>query len=73
MTGKPIKITVVGDGTVGKTCLLVTHTQGKFPEVRIPCSGVVLMMWCCYGSVNDVVLLWYSVNDSLIVILMLNM
>lgn len=32
MSKKKAKITVVGDGFVGKTCLLVAYTQGKFPE-----------------------------------------
>ncbi len=31
----PRKLVVIGDGACGKTCLLVVHTQGKFPEVRI--------------------------------------
>ncbi|KAF2365569.1 Small GTP-binding protein domain [Trinorchestia longiramus] len=31
-----MKVTVVGDGAVGKTCLLVTHVKGVFPEEYVP-------------------------------------
>lgn len=33
---RPLKITTVGDGMVGKTCLLITYVRNEFPSEYVP-------------------------------------
>jgi GTPase SAR1 family protein len=47
----PFKLVVVGDGAVGKTCLLLVYAKGSFPKDYVP---TIFENYKCKVSVDKV-------------------
>jgi small GTP-binding protein len=61
---KPLKIVVIGDGAVGKTCLLVVYAKGGFPTEYVP---TVFENYKCrvnIGGTEYIIQLWDTAGQE---------
>ncbi|XP_018344319.1 PREDICTED: ras-like GTP-binding protein RhoL [Trachymyrmex septentrionalis] len=59
-----IKITTVGDGMVGKTCMLITYTKKEFPTEYVPTVFDNYVDSICVGGQQFEMTLWDSAGQE---------
>ncbi|KAA0201672.1 hypothetical protein HAZT_HAZT006246, partial [Hyalella azteca] len=63
-TGKDMKVNVVGDGAVGKNCLLTTYIVGVFPEEYVPIVFEQYKHEEIIGDTTYVITYWVSAGQE---------
>lgn len=59
-----VKLVVVGDGAVGKTCLLVAYQSGSFPEEYVPTVFENMTHTMDYNGGKVLLLLWDTAGQE---------
>ncbi|XP_012235619.2 ras-like GTP-binding protein RhoL isoform X1 [Linepithema humile] len=64
MVSRKIKITTVGDGMVGKTCMLITYTKKEFPTEYVPTVFDNYVDNICVGGHQFEMTLWDTAGQE---------